>query len=135
MNISGRELIDALEKVAPLEWYRFPSLEAGDLTKAPLVVWRFDPSVPAERVGHLISVLRSIVDRHEDTQWILQFSGRNWALKPSRLQELFDSGRFQVDVEARIHLQENDPDYCRLANSSLAKIASDLEAALQGKPS
>src|SRR5687768_11800911 len=102
MRPTGGEVIDVLEKAADLEWFRYTCAEADrDATTAPITVWRFNSTgTDAETPDRVIRALRSVLDEFSgNVPWSLKFTGRNWVLRPTQVQQLEDAGNFRTDGE------------------------------------
>ena len=129
---TGREVIDVLESVTDLDWFRYARADAdGVTTYAPITVWRFkSPDTPP--ANRLIRSLRVVLDGFSGkVLWSLKFSGRNWMLLPKQAQELEDSGRFRTDCELLDHLRAEAPDLGPKALEDLVAIADGLARQLQ----
>lgn len=132
MRATGREVIDVLENVIDLDWFRYAPAETGGATAyAPITVWRFQFQDTAS-ANHVIQALRSVLDGFSgNVPWSLKVSGRNWVLLPKQVQELEDSGRFRTDGELLDYLRAEDPDLGRRAHEDLAAIADGLARLLR----
>lgn len=134
MRATGREVIDVLEKVIDLDWFRYARAETdGVTTPAPITVWRFKSADTADELAdRVVEALRSVLDGFSgNVHWTLRFSGRNWALVPTSVQELEDSGRFRTDGELLDHFRRDDPGLGRKAHEDLAAIADGLARQLR----
>jgi hypothetical protein len=90
MKPTGRELIDVLERIAALEWYRYSKYDSAT---SAAVVWRFDSNqANSEQVLQVIEVIRSALDAVANIEWSLKYTGRNWVLAPSKVIQLEESG-------------------------------------------
>ncbi|WCM86432.1 hypothetical protein [Acidovorax sp. NCPPB 3576] len=103
----GRGVIDALEGVAKLEWFRYPVLKPEQIGFVlPVAVWRFDKNTVDDHLeNRLISCLASLLDSYKgDFPWSLSKVGRNWILQPLLIKKLQDSGAFKNEEEIRNHV-------------------------------
>jgi hypothetical protein len=128
MKTPGRELIDALEKVAFLEWYRHPmGGQNADNFKSITVVWRFDKNRTSEEQAALIAEkIQSAIDTVARFDWVLRYSGRNWVLSPAKVVSLEKSGRFRMDVEIYIYINQEEPDFFNRMYPDLVKISDAI---------
>lgn len=107
MKDFGRGVIDALEGVAKLEWFRYPVLKPEHIGFVlPIAVWRFDKNTVDDHLeNRLISCLFSLLDSYKsDCPWSLSEVGRNWVLQPLLIKKLQDSGAFKNEEEIRNHV-------------------------------
>jgi hypothetical protein len=133
MRTTGREIIDVLEKVADLDWFRYTRIGSdGTTTHAPITVWRFTTTdTDNEAAEQIVSALRSVLDGFSGhMSWSLKFTGRNWVLLPTHVQDLEDSGRFRTDGELLDHLLREDPGLATRAAEDLGVIAHELARSL-----
>ncbi|MCB4363293.1 hypothetical protein KIH07_06070 [Hydrogenophaga taeniospiralis] len=134
MKATGREVIDVIEKVIDLEWFRYGRAEAdGVTTHVPITVWRFKSAGAADEVANrIINALRFVLNAFSgNVHWTLRFSERNWVLLPTQVQELENSGRFRTDGDLMDHLYREDPSLGRKAHEDLAAIADGLARQLR----
>jgi hypothetical protein len=133
LRTTGREIIDVLEKVADLDWFRYTRAGPdGTATHAPITVWRFKKTDSGDEVaGQVASALRSVLDGFSGhMSWSLTFTGRNWVLQPAHVQDLEGSGRFRTDGELLDHLLREDPGLATKAAEDLEAIAHGLARSL-----
>jgi hypothetical protein len=133
MSATGREVIDVIEKVVDLEWFRYARAETdGATTSVPVTVWRFKSAETADEMANrVVHALRSVLSGlRGNVSWSLKFSGRNWVLLPTQVQELEDSGRFRTDGELMDYLRREFPDLSRQAYEDLAAISHGLAGQL-----
>jgi hypothetical protein len=122
MKPTGRELIDVLERIAALEWYRYPKYDSA--TSAS-VVWRFDSNqTKSEQIVQIIEEIRSALNVVVNNEWSLKYTGRNWVLAPVKVVQLEESGRFRTDGEVNSHIAQEEPDFFTKAHVDLVEIAS-----------
>jgi hypothetical protein len=134
MKPTGREVIDILEKVVRLEWFRYARAEVDcATTTAPITVWRFSSTDTSEgRADRVVRALRSVLDGFSgNVPWSLKLSGSNWVLLPTQVQQLEDGGNFRTDGEILEHLRTKEPALGRRAHEDLAAIAAELARLLQ----
>lgn len=129
MRATGREVIDVIERTVDLDWFRYTRAPQDDVAApAPITAWRFRSTSgtdePSERV---VEALSAVLDRFSgNTHWTLRFSGRNWVLLPTQVQELEDSGRFRTDGDILNYLQQQNPGFGLKAHEDLVVIADRL---------
>lgn len=134
MRATGREVIDVLEEVIDLDWFRYARAEADSATThAPITVWRFKSTDAADELpNRVVAALRSVLNGFSgNVPWTLTFSERNWVLLPIEVQELEDSGRFRTDGELLDHLRRESPGLGRKAHEDLVAIAEALARQLR----
>jgi hypothetical protein len=134
MNPTGREIIDVLEKVVDLEWFRYTRAEGIDPTSlsVPITVWRFNSTPVAEKVDHVVCALRSVLAGFSgNVQWSFKLSGRNWVLQPMQVQQLEDAGIFRTHGDLLDSLRSQDPKLGHQAHEDLRAIAGELARQLQ----
>ena len=126
MNPTGRELINELELISHLDWYRY-SRTTGDkgAIYAASLVWRFtSEEAESPTAKRIVETLHQVVkDFSGNVSWSLRFQGRNWVLAPAMLFEIEDSKRFRTDIEVLHHLQELDPNLGVKTVADIAAIA------------
>lgn len=121
MKPTGRELIDVLERIASLEWYRYSKYDSA--TSAG-VVWRFDSNrTNSEQAIQIIEAIQSALDAVANIEWSLKYTGRNWVLAPIKVIQLEESGRFRTDGEVNNHIAQEEPDFFIKAHVDLVEIA------------
>jgi hypothetical protein len=135
MNTTGREIIDVLERVVDLEWFRYTRTEGVGPTpvSVPITVWRFNSTdVGAEKVDHVVRTVRSVLASFSgNVRWSFDRSGRNWVLQPTPVQELEDAGTFRTHGDLLDSLRSQDPKLGPRAHEDLRAIAGELAHQLQ----
>jgi hypothetical protein len=134
MSPTGREIIDVLEKVVDLEWFRYTRAEGIDPASmsVPITVWRFNSTVGAEKVDQVVDTLRSVLAGFSgNVQWSLNYSGRNWVLQPTQVQQLEDAATFKTHGDLLDSLRSQDPKLGPQAHEDLRVIAGKLAHQLQ----
>jgi hypothetical protein len=134
MTVSGREVIDVLEKFVQLEWYRFTRVGHGGMNTIPITVWRF--ANPPEVMGHeeVIQLLREgLVEVATNIPWTIKLSGRNWVLLPTCVHELENSGLFRTDGEIHDFLGANEPGLFEEACKDFAELSQVFFQKLDAK--
>ncbi|ANJ67312.1 hypothetical protein A9404_07875 [Halothiobacillus diazotrophicus] len=124
--MTGREVIDVLERFFVLEWFRVAvSKSTRDYNYPPVMAWRYavhsmkreDITEAEEKVATAVRAFQGKVD------WVVWFSGKNWVLLPARVKELEDSGLYLSDSEIVAYLGEMDPEFGVRANNDLPMLA------------
>jgi hypothetical protein len=134
MKATGREVVDVIETIVQLDWFRYVRVDSDHTpVSVPVTVWRFKSADAADQPGNrVIQALRFVLDGlSSSVPWSLTFSGRNWVLSPRQVQELEDSGRFKTDGELLQHLRTEFPELGQRASDDLVKIANGLARQLQ----
>lgn len=134
MEITGREVIDVIEKISSLDWFRYPNVDYLEerLKIPPVVVWRFDPSnVNYESAKRVTAIVKDVINRYRgNVDWSFKAVEKNWVLMPTRIQELEESGQYRTDGEILMHLAKVDPIFGKDAYSDLLVIASEISRRL-----
>jgi len=126
MPISTQSVIRILELVAPLRWGRFGTGSTDAGPSAPLIVWRYD-----EEPGWFRDELLEHVANFDGLcQWVVEKTGRNWVLWPTRQKAEFEAGTWSGDAAYMSWLAEEDPDFCDRASADLASLFESIEARL-----
>jgi hypothetical protein len=127
--IKSRDVLRVLGLYGPVEWARI-SLGADpidNLTRPPLVVWRFDKSSVNEA---LIGVIESTVARFDGRErWMLRAMGRNMAILPQALNAQFREHPQESDAVVMARVKTSDPSFCMRATFDLETLFRDLETA------
>lgn len=133
MKNPGKEVIDVIEKITSLDWFRCTGFGFDEVSANTIVVvWRFKSIDPNELTERIICSLRLVLQQFAgNLSWSLKFTGRNWVLRPTEVQELEDSERFRTDGELLAHLRSKHPDLGRRACEDLAAIAEELARQLE----
>jgi hypothetical protein len=129
MKITGREVIDILERIAVLEWFRYSRFGVSeDSVSPPVVTWRFDMNATSyTKANHIIEIMKSVLANDTSKmKWTLKNSGRNWVLLPTELSELEDSGSFRTDGELLAHMTRERPTFFINAFDDIVMIARVL---------
>ncbi|MEQ6340902.1 MAG: hypothetical protein M3A44_04430 [Gammaproteobacteria bacterium] len=131
--MTGREIIDVLERFFVLAWFRYGALKSPDQNQyPPIIIWRYDADVmAADDIRLAESAITMAVESFlGNVNWVLYFSGRNWVLVPKRVKDLEDAGEYRSDTEILTMLAENDPSFGFKANSDLPALAKCIEGYL-----
>lgn len=126
MKTTGRELIDALEQVSVLEWYRYSRYEqCVSIPTSATVAWRFDSNRTSnERAAKVVEVIQSVINTAAGIEWCLNYTGRNWVLAPAKVIQLEETGRFGNDGEVNKHIAQHDPMFFTRAHNDLLRISN-----------
>lgn len=128
MTSTGRELIDVLERVSTVEWFRYTNIDPDSDASIPVVVWRFGDATSGDDVKKIVTLLFSVISRSSpDVEWTLSQCGQNWVLAPSQVHSLEQSGVFRTDGEVMEFLAKREPGLASRAHNSLLRIAKELE--------
>jgi hypothetical protein len=126
--ITGREIIDTLEKVFELEWYRYKTLDdPNQHIYPPIIVWRFKDKDSSIRENFEISLNKAVKCFQGNVEWVFTSTHRNFALIPSLIVEMTNSGKFRTDTEIVSYLAENNPEYGKMANCDVPNLAKHIE--------
>ena len=131
--MTGREIIDALERFLVLAWFRYGALKSPDQNKyPPIIIWRYDTDVmKVDDIRLAESAITTAVESFlGNVNWILYFTGRNWVLVPKRVKDLEDTGEYRSDTEILTMLAEDDPGFGLRANSDLPALAKCIARSL-----
>ncbi|QDD65619.1 hypothetical protein EJD96_16365 [Herbaspirillum seropedicae] len=133
MKISGREIIDVLEKYSVLDWYRYPNyVEDSAARRSATVVWRFDAQrTNSERITLIESAIRSALSSAVNVEWDLRYNGRNWILAPEVFVQLELTGKFKKESEVCEKIIRDFPSFFSLAFDDLPLIANAVEEAMR----
>ncbi|GKS73788.1 hypothetical protein AVME950_02850 [Acidovorax sp. SUPP950] len=134
MKDFGRGVINALEGVAKLEWFRYPVLKPEQIGFVlPIAVWRFDKNTVDDYLeNRLISCLTSLLENYNGNfPWSLSEVGRNWILQPLLIKKLQDSGAFKNEEEVRNHVLNFHSNVMAQAFDDYKAIAGLMEADLK----
>lgn len=125
-NTTGREIIDILEKISELEWYRYKTLnDPKQHIYPPIIVWRFKES---SKIEDLKNAIKKAVDCFQgNVEWVFKTTSKNFVLIPSMIEEMTNSGKYRTDTQIVSFLAENDPEYGKLANSDVPNLAKHIE--------
>lgn len=124
--MTGREIIDVLERFFVLEWFRNAvSKVIEEYNYPPIIVWRYAAeSMKSEDIKRAEEMVMTAVKTFQgNVAWVLYFSGKNWVLLPKQVKELEDSGSYRSDSEIITELGESDPDFGVSANNDLPVLA------------
>jgi len=131
--MTGREIIDVLERFSVLAWFRYGTLKNVDQNKyPPIIIWRYDVNAMKSEDIKLAEDMITIAAEtfRGNVSWVLYFSGRNWVLLPKRVKDMEDSGEYRNDTEILTMLGENEPSFGLKANEDLAELAKLIEKCL-----
>ena len=118
---TGRELIDAIQQVAKIEWGKCSSYK--EIPNNAFYVWRFDPSVSKEQEQKVIDTLRTALKQVATIAWALEFSGRNWVLHTEKASQLVKSGKFRTSLEINDYIFQEEPELFIKAQEDSFNIA------------
>ena len=134
--MTGREIIDVLERFLVLAWFRYGAVKSSDQNQyPPIVIWRYDTDVMvADDIRLAENAITTAVESFlGNVNWVLYFSGRNWVLVPKRFKDMEDTGEYRSDTEILTMLAEDDPNFGLKANSDLPALAKCIEGYLSKK--
>jgi hypothetical protein len=124
-SISGREIIDVLEKIGELDWYKYKSIsEDEQLIYPPVIIWRFKKDTELDIFPELIT--KAVEGFQGKVNWLVEYNGKNWVLLPDLIKEMGQSGKFKVDSQITMAIAEDDPDYGVLANNDVPLLANHI---------
>ncbi|WP_259779842.1 hypothetical protein [Aestuariispira ectoiniformans] len=134
--MTGREVIDVLQRYYSLSWYRCRNLSDSSQAKyPPVIVWRYNADEMESDELFLAekAVQKAVFSYTGEVDWVLYFTGRNWVLVPKEVKEIEDSGEYRVDMEILIALGEKDPGFGVKENQDLVQLARHIEKCLANK--
>ena len=134
--MTGREIIDVLERFSKLSWFRYSaSNDPIQLKYPPVNVWRYDTDLMVNEDIKLVEnmICDAVSSFQGNVIWVVFFSGRNWVLVPKRVKDLEDDGKYSVDTELLTILARDDPDFGLKANDDLPVLAKHIEGYLSQK--
>lgn len=132
MIISGKELIDAIEKVCVLEWYsyrKYPTISSElKMAAPPAIVWRYDDkSTSHEQIDLITRVVQETIDQHKGKiAWAFGKVGRNWVLHTKRVADLEQSSTFKKEIEIQDHIALTAPQFGINAFNDLSLIINGI---------
>ena len=122
--IDSTYVLQALAAHGVVQWARVSvGIDPLDsLVRPPLVSWRYVE--PGARMGEQIASM--VGSFRGNFAWVMNLSGRNWAIMPKRLQEEFaDAAVGYAGVLSDI--KSSDQDFCIRANYDLRDLMDRLK--------